>query len=221
MLEYAPRFSAISGDEELAEVCTSSISELARRLSEHKKAVQRFCHVYQEAFAEYLKEKQSQIVENIVEELRSTVIPDGILLVEGDSDKIYFSTLLRLLNMHNLLIKIEDCGGKDGVVSKYGEFTKQLPFLGSIIAVVDGDAETQFKELRHRSRFRKYDSVYRLSRKEIEDVFPLDVHTRTLKQCYFGDEPFEIESGAGENSIVLTLKKLLGSSALNRGTVHL
>jgi hypothetical protein len=209
MLEYAPRFLAISGDEALAEVYTSFVSGLAGCLSEDKKAVQRFCHVYQEAFIEYLREKQAQTVERIFQYLQSTVAPDGILLVEGDSDEIYFSALLRLLNVHNLLIKIVDCGGKDGVVSKYRELTNQLPFLGSITAVVDGDAKTQYNELKHLWRIRKYDSIHCLSRKEIEDVFSLAVHTYTLKQCYFRDKPFEIESRTGENSIVLTLKKLL------------
>jgi hypothetical protein len=74
---------------------------------------------------------------------------------------------------------------------------------------VDGGARKEYEELTRLSRHRKYDNVFRLTANEIEDVFPLDVHTRVLQRYYFGDDPVALECDARKNSTVSAIKKVL------------
>ena len=92
----------------------------------------------------------------------------------------------------------------------------QLPFLRNITAVVDGDAQREEEELRRLSRNRMYDHVFRLSSGEIEDVFPVDIHTHVLRQCYLVDEPFELDPHARNRSIVQAIDDLLWSRKQQR-----
>lgn len=210
MIEYAPRIRSVTVDApRIHDIVAALFSEVAQRLSKHQEAVQRFCHVYREAFDAYLQEQQSQAVEDFAREFQSGVMPDGVLLVEGPSDKIYFSALLKWLNPSTLSIEIMGCGSKDEVVKRYGLITRQFPFLGSVVAVVDGGARKEYEELTRLSRHRKYDHVFRLTGNEIEDAFPLDVHTRVLQRYYFGDDPVALEFDARKQSMVSGIKKIL------------
>jgi hypothetical protein len=217
MREYAPRILAAGGDEsQMNEIVTALCSEVARQLGGHTAVIQRFCYVYQEAFLTYLEETQSHAVEAFARALQSTGVPDGVLLVEGPSDTIYFSALLRFLNTYHALIKIMPCGSKGQVVNNYRLICRQLPFLGNITAVVDGDAKREEEELRRLSRDRTYDHVFRLSSGEIEDVFSVDIHTHVLRQCYLVDEPFELDPHARNRSIVQAIDDLLWSRKQQR-----
>jgi hypothetical protein len=210
MLEYAPRIRSVAVDDpRIRDVIAALCSEVARRLSAHSEAVQRFCHVYREAFGAYLQAQQSQAVEDFARAFQGGVMPDGVLLVEGPSDKIYFSALLKRLNPSTLFIEIMGCGSKDEVVKRYHLMTRQFPFVGSVVAVVDGGARTEYEELARLSRHRKYDHVCRLSANEIEDVFPLQVHTRVLQRYYVGDNSVVLEIDDRKPSVVSAIKKLL------------
>lgn len=182
--------SEVRSQDDMGHAMILVLNDLGKMIDRDKRLVARLCHVYRGAYLVHLKEIQKRALRRFKLEAQNSILPQGFLLVEGPSDKIYFEGCLRSL-MRDVALRVEDCGGKSGVVTRFREMTRRH-YLGSIFAVLDGDAEQELKDLDRIGKNLRYAGVVKFDHGEIEDQIPVAVHVEALNSAF--PEGMEIRS---------------------------
>lgn len=107
---------------------------------------------------------------------------EKIILVEGITEEILLPVFAKFLNCDFYAngIQIIAAGGKNQVVKKYYELSKQLKL--PIFILLDKDAEENIKQIQ--PRLRKNDIIHLVSCGEFEDLLPKKLIVKTINSHF-------------------------------------
>lgn len=181
---HPPVAAIIRNRISFARAASIFLDEMAKKINYDRRLVTRLSHVYREAYLEYVRKQQERAYQDFSAAVKTSLVPDGYLLVEGPSDKIYFDACLNVLDAGDVLLRVEDCGGKDKVVARVREMLVKRPSLGSIFAVLDGEAERQFNDLQRLEKRSRFLKSVKFRQGEIEDQIPVEIHVQALNSAH-------------------------------------
>lgn len=201
--------TAGKGDEAFLQVLLPLVEGVGKKVNQDHAFVERLCQAYRGEYMQTLEEKEARVFEEFRAEVRSSVVPDGFILVEGPSDKIYLEACLEMVGDDELFLKIEDCEGKDGVLRRFREITSRHAYLGSVLAVLDGDADKQLKDIGRIRTAGPYADAVKFDEGEIEDQIPIELHVQALNLGYPDGEDVLLEDVQGKGPMRSVLPKVL------------
>ncbi|HTY21552.1 MAG TPA: TOPRIM nucleotidyl transferase/hydrolase domain-containing protein, partial [Desulfomonilaceae bacterium] len=150
--------------------------------------------VFIEEVEEQFRDDLSEIFANALPRLNQVSRPEGLILVEGQTEVglLPATSLKRGLPLIQKGIKVFDCEGKQHMPKLFKKFKKEFPKI-PIVCLLDEDAQEEWQEIERmvRGAKNKY-AVVRLNRGTIEDVLPLHRAVQALNKLYPAEQVDEI-----------------------------
>lgn len=165
---------------------TALLKSFAIAIAENPQFTQVACLAYHDEYCAHL----TGILEAEARQYRAQMglanVPDCYALVEGPSEVEYVERAIELLGGADLRIRVEDCGGKAGVVLRFRHILERHSYIGAIAALLDADAEKEYRDLERIASRSKLLAVHRIEKGTIEDCFPHALQARVLNRLYPG-----------------------------------
>lgn len=214
MKETVQKFPEITTIHE--EFMLELLNHMALKISKNERLVTKIELKYWEEFQEAFIKSIEYDIRKIIDDYYKSLKPDCYLLVEGESEVICYSHFIELLNNADLVIKVLDCNGKTGVERKYRELLRDDYYTGSIITVLDADAETQHENIKRINSQGALVSHHIYNQGTLEDLYNRRMVAKIFNLLYTEGTKiiFEDLNGSGQAEIIF--KKVLYSRKRGR-----
>ncbi|MEX1000115.1 MAG: hypothetical protein WD000_09220 [Thermodesulfobacteriota bacterium] len=174
-------------DIEEFELAYQIFIRMAKKINESEHLVNTINFHYWDLYKEVFNTDKNEQLKKISEQVDMLLIPDCLVLVEGESDRICYSKFIELCNDKDLRVNVIDCQNKNGVYQKYRQNITDDKYIGSIVTILDSDANKEHEDIKRINKGNVITSHHIYDTGTLEDLFTKEMIVSTLNILYPGN----------------------------------